>query len=459
MLNKCVCIHCLKDVVSPRFLIPAHFEALNANHFECSPDIIGLDSEKTDSIMKTKLNYYGITIPEEEPPRLSCDASEKTLQLKSGLKIIVKPVEVLKKEYPDSIPEIENAATIDGKALFIYQPFKPMTATELVCDSCHLILSSRNVVRTTVGTETVWKSADENDENQKRNFTVSLIAGSKAGKTNLLLAMRKPENRVHLELMTEEPFIEQHFTTAEDALDDGHVPETTLSPQAPITFRTEYNQDINIIDTRGEETKEIRIDRAVWSDMLVVLLDIASVYEQDVPQETEPDETSEPGQQNTSGLKRLKKYLCDLERHCRTRNEKKPIILCFTKCDLYPDTADNIMLYPLKDSAENYDPAKLRVIRNYHFMDNTEAIIRALCTELSSKIQQKDSQIYRAIYRTVQDIIAYCNQISGQKVDIMCIAPLGTPAENGRINAELYKPQHVDSLLHRIVQYASEAES
>ncbi|MBR1555638.1 MAG: hypothetical protein IJ644_09660, partial [Oscillospiraceae bacterium] len=111
MLNKCVCIHCLKDVVNPRFLIPAHFEALSANHFECSPDIIGLDGQKTDSIMKTKLNYYGIAIPEDEPARLSCDASEKTLQLKSGLKVIVKPVETLKAEYPDSIPEIENAAT------------------------------------------------------------------------------------------------------------------------------------------------------------------------------------------------------------------------------------------------------------------------------------------------------------------------------------------------------------
>ncbi|MBR0483603.1 MAG: GTPase domain-containing protein [Oscillospiraceae bacterium] len=442
MLNKCVCIHCLKDVVNPRFLIPAHFEALNANHFECSPDIIGLDNQKTDSIMKTKLNYYGIAIPEDEPARLSCDASEKTLQLKSGLKIIVKPVEKLKAEFPDSIPEIENAATIDGKALFIYQPFKPMTATELVCDSCHLILSSRNVVRTTDGTETVWESVDDTHES---NFTVSLIAGSKAGKTNLLLAMRKPENRVHLKLMTEEPFIENHFTMAEDALNEGHVPETTLSPQPPITFRTDKNQDINIIDTRGEETKEIRIDRAVWSDMLIVLLDIASVFEHD------------EGQEKASGLKRLKQYLGDLERHCRTRSEKKPIILCFTKCDLYPDTADDIMLYPLKDNAENYDPAKLRVIRNYHFMDNIETMIHALCTELSSKIQNKDSQIYRAIYRTVQDIIAYCNQISGQKVDIMCIAPLGTPAENGRINAELYKPQHVDSLLHRIVQYASEA--
>ncbi len=444
MINKCVCIHCLKDVGSPRFLIPANFESLNASHFECSPDIIGLDSQKTDSIMKTKLNYYGISLPEEEAPRLSCDASEKTLSLKSGLKIIVKPVETLMEEYPDSVRELENAATIDGKALFIYQPFKPMTATELVCDSCHLILSARNVARTTVGNETVWETLDEA---QKSNFTVSLIAGSKAGKTNLLLAMRKPENRVHLKLMTEEPFIENHFTRAEEALNEGNVPETTLSPQPPITFRTDHNQDINIIDTRGEETKEIRIDRAVWSDMLIVLLDIASVYEADNEGE------------NAAGLKRLKQYLNDLERHCRTRSEKKPIILCFTKCDLYPDTADNIMLYAPDGKAENYDPEKLRVIRNYHFMDNTEFMIHALCEELSSRMKRKNQPVYRAIYRTIQDIIAYCNQISGQKVDIMCIAPLGTPAENGRINAELYKPRHVDSLLHRIVQYAAEAES
>ncbi len=442
MLNKCVCIHCLKDVASPRFLIPENLESLHANQFECSPDLIGLDSQKQDSIMKAKLNYYGIALPEEETQRLSCDAGEKTLRLKSGLKIIVRSVEKLMEEYPDSTAELENAATIDGKALFIYQPFRPMAATELVCDSCHLILSSRNVVRTTVGTETFWESVDETKEN---HFTVSLIAGSKAGKTNLLLAMRKPENRVHLKLMTEEPFIENHFTQAEEALNEGRVPETTLSPQPPITFRTDQNQDINLIDTRGEETKEIRIDRAVWSDMLVVLLDIASVYETE--------------QENSESLKRLRKYLADLERHCRTRNETKPIILCFTKCDLYPDSADNIMLYPPGGSAERYDPAKLRVIRNYHFMDNTEEIIHALCQELNRKMHRNETQIYRTIYRIIQDIIAYCNQISGRKVDIMCIAPLGTPAENGKINADLYQPRHVDSLLHRIIQYASEAKS
>ncbi len=443
MINKCVCIHCLKDVTNPRFLIPAHFEALNANYFECSPDIIGLDSTKTDSIMKTKLNYYGISVSADEPQRLTCDASEKTLKLKSGLKIVVKSVEKLQREYPDSISELENAATIDGKALFIYQPFRPMAATELVCENCHLILSSRNVIRTTIGSETVWESIDGTQES---NFTVSLIAGSKAGKTNLLLAMRKPENRVHLRLMTEEPFIEQHFTQAEEALSEGNVPETTLSPQPPITFRTEKNQDINIIDTRGEETKEIRIDRAVWSDMLIVLLDIASVYE-----------ASESGQ--TDGLKRLRQYLSDLERHCRTRNETKPIILCFTKCDLYPDTADNIMLYPLKGKANSYDHDKLRVIRNYHFMDNTENLINSMCSELGNKMQKQNAGIYQMIYRIIQDIISCCNQISGRKVDIMCIAPLGTPAKNGKINADLYHPRHVDSLLHRIIQYASEAKS
>lgn len=444
MINKCVCIHCLKDVAKPRFLIPAHFEALNANYFDCSPDIIGLDSQKIDSIMKTKLNYYGIAIPEDEPQRLSCDASEKTIKLKSGLKIVVKSVEKLQEEYPESTEELANAATIDGKALFIYQPFHPMTATELVCDSCHLILSSRNVIRTTVGTETFWESIDENQES---NFTVSLIAGSKAGKTNLLLAMRKPENRVHLKLMTEEPFIENHFTQAEEALNEGNVPETTLSPQPPITFRTNENKDINIIDTRGEETKEIRIDRAVWSDMLIVLVDIASVYESEEPEES------------TAGLKRLRSYLNELERYCRNRSQAKPIILCFTKCDLYPDSANNIMLYPPEGTADSYDPAKLRVIRNYHFMDNTESMIKALCEELGSKLHQRNQLTYQTIYRTIQEIIGYCNQISGQKVDIMCIAPLGTPAENGKIQAELYKPRHVDDLLHRIVQYASEAET
>lgn len=82
-----------------------------------------------------------------------------------------------------------------------------------------------------------------------------------------------------------------------------------------------------------------------------------------------------------------------------------------------------------------------------------------MCSELGSKMQKKNAGIYHKIYRIVQEIISCCNQISGRKVDIMCIAPLGTPAENGKINAELYKPRHVDSLLHRIIQYATEAKA
>ncbi|MCQ2416584.1 MAG: hypothetical protein MJ071_02090 [Oscillospiraceae bacterium] len=356
-----------------------------------------------------------------------------------------------------------HAATINGKTALIRpvdNAHQPLLITQLACSECHTILPYR----------TFSDDDTEIPEITKKVFRVVLVANTSAGKTNLTAAMYQQfmNGSAGVSLQISEPlFAGYHRDTANNLNYHGIVPPSTQHSTPPLSVTYEKQGGgqvaIDVVDTKGEITSVVDLEPCIRADLIILLIDIRA-----------HDSASGDGTQSASGdgtqsadyitdIEKLATYVYKLSQYT---DFKKRIIVAFSKCDLYEQTAKKYMLHNnLINASDKYRHANLRNLRNYLFSNDMQSFMNEVCAEINQKCeasQQISENSQMVVSKIMTELLASCNNISSYQTDIMCVAPLGTGTlqdadGTDRVEQNKLNPRYITELIELIKLYGGEA--
>lgn len=387
--------------------------------------------------------------------------------------------------------------SVDGyTAEIISKGGKPTPLTTVACGNCHLILPN--------------EYADNNGVSAAaKSVNISLISNVGGSKTALAISLyyrfKEKGNTINMA----EPFFNNYYKGLEALLAKRTAPGATHGSKTPcltIKFRNSKREitDIHITDTAGEilgkepERKdivgEVRDFRpAIESDMLIVIVD--------------SDDKSR------ISLTRLESYMEALKVRLAGKTRPTKIIICFSKCDRYPEHAAEYMITDFDGWKEEWkkkglDYENLINLRKYRMSQDSSFFMTG---EFYEKEPPKPSAVdYIEEFadgseepgfdididipveeeKTVQpvseetaepeggnaapetpeetgsaaaaeeiDTVHYlrslrvcCNEISDYTVKYACVAPFGTDVADSKL-AKRYAPMYIEDLIETIKVY------
>ena len=371
---------------------------------------------------------------------------------------------------------------------------RPTPLMTVACGNCHLILPN--------------EYADENGPDARgKSVNISLISNVGGSKTALAISLyyrfKEKGNTINMA----EPFFNSYYKGLEAMLAKRMAPGATHGSKTPcltIKFRNSKREitDIHITDTAGEilgkdpERKdivgEVRDFRpAVESDMLIVIVD--------------SDDKSR------ISLTRLESYLEELKVKLAGKTKPTKIILCFSKCDRYPDHAAASMITDYQGWKDNWkkkgldyenlinlrkhlmsaddsyfmtgrfyekEPQKPSVVEYIEeFIDGTEepgfdididipvgedtpapepeaAPLPESAEEAGTAGEEPAADEAADIdsVHYLRSLRVCCNEISDYTVKYACVAPFGTDVSDSRLKNR-YAPMYIEDLIETIKVY------
>ncbi len=443
--KRCRCKHCLNSKSVPRFLItdnPTEAAAIFTQDILSNSEFCRRlgheDGMIQDTILEKTLSEYGIqfrndrqdaTALDSPVVRISCHENAGSVGDLKEYGFSVEIIEIDSEAYQDYQRQfgdaVNNAASINHKIAVLRIPELRVyrAAGMLICDNCHLVIDAKDVVTNQNQEYCIRNSRSQLDHCQE--YTITLLAPPYAGKTALLLSIyynylgtaeNAPFRRACME-----PYFDKYFREASiRLLRHKKVPANTKNLQPPLSFlMTEHQTLIHILDTKGEDILNCNTEPANQSDAIIVLFSMKD----------EQTDTGISVQDNLEEIENLEEFLCALESSLMTitnGSEIKPVILCFTKCDLYPETAERIMLYTDEKSRNKEEKQHLlRILRNYNFHQNHRSFIRSIYQEITGADSNQHEEFIQGFSGAFSHIFGYCQSISKGALDLLCIAPMG----------------------------------
>ncbi|MBR2283525.1 MAG: GTPase domain-containing protein [Ruminococcus sp.] len=425
--NGFLCPYCNMRIEKPIFAVT--YDVIR-NRFKGDTSFDSKKNSFIDSTLKTTLTGYGISATDDECIRAVFDPER--------IPAFVEDWIIVRRE--DEVNDGRHIA-INGYVADITNesgiPVEPVST--IACEKCHLILPNEYATR---------------DFNSINNYTITLLGAPGGSKTALAISLYNSFKEIQGAIDIVEPFFLKYYRNHLKNLSHGTAPESTKESITPsLTINLSHNgisSKVHIMDTAGENIKD---EEKNWSrnlapglraDLLLILID--------------REDKRKSGD--------LYNYILDLRNRLLNRGRKTKVIICFSKCDRYPNHAKEYMIADyrkwereIRRENKGLDYNALMDLRKYRITDTDSYFMNPefykgerIEPESDAVAEEENPVTPEAGASNIRAIRAEANAISGNTTKYVIIAPFGTTVKDQKLQGA-YSPQYIDDLIETLKIY------